>query len=415
MALVLLASVCLGSSAMAADRSQAPAAAQHQTVKKKVRKTADAKPELLSYFGVSENMILSGNAQQSQNVANLGKNTGFNFWRVNDYFHLPGAPDNPNNSLMDPVQLCNAAKALVGAGIKTLMLTYMPTSNLGYPQTDSDQVAVHTFMDRDFGVLYGVGPDVGCADGDDGKPALQVMVQLGNEMNISTFCQPQTDTDHLACARLTVAMQTSLYGFIKGEEEPKFGVSIKVVGASLASHHTPWPFLQQYKHQMQVTASQCVCMDIYDYHAYAQWGSCVQPSGVNMYKALVVNGRSVFGKVFGTSKLPIIYGEWAIQTLMLNSQGYFNYEPLNCQVVNENQQLTAWQQVIPVVQSQPVLGIVTELLCDEQDLLKGFQSGLYTYGCQRPKQTEPAIAQLIHNARVQDIPAGNTPQATPKG
>ena len=402
--------VCVDPSAIASNRSQGSATAQHQIIKKKVRKTADAKPALLPYFGVSENMILSDSSQQSQNVANLGKNAGFNLWRINDYFHIPGAPDNTNFAPMNPIQLCNAAKALVGADITTLMLTYMPTSNLGYPQTDADQIAVHGFMDRDFGVLFGVAPNVGCADGVDGKPALQVMVQLGNEMNISTFCQPQTDTDHQACARLTLAMQTSLYGFIKATEEPKFGAPITVVGASLASHHTPWPFLQQYKHQMQVTANQCVCMDVFDFHAYAQWGSCVQTSGVNMYKALVVNMRSVFGK-----KLPLLYGEWAIQTLMLNSQGYLNYEPGNCQIVNENQQLTAWQQVIQVVQSQPVLGIVAELLCDEQDLLKGFQSGLYTYGCQRPKQTEPAIAQLIQNARVQDTPAGKAPQAPPKG
>ena len=417
-ALVLLASVCLGSTAMASNRSPGSAAVQHQPAKKKVRKTTTAKAAPLPYFGVSENMIVSGDPQQSQNVAKLGQAAGFNFWRINDYYQL--SDPNETHSDVNPAvylhtaaelqALCNAAQALVGAGIKTLMLTYMPPNNVGFPQSPIAQRELREIIDGDLGMFYGVAPNRGCADGPDGQPALNLMVQPGNEMNISTFCQPQNDSDHRACAQIAAIMQASVYSFIKDTEMPKFAVNITVVGASVASHHSPWLYLRQYQHKMSLL-TRCVCMDVFDFHPYAQWGSCNQLSGVNVYKGLLLNVQAALG----TSKLPIIYGEWAVQTLMLNSQGYLNYEPSSCQVVNENQQLSTWQQVIPAVQSQPVLGIVTELLCDEPDLLRGFQSGLYTYGCQRPKQTEPAIAQLIRSAHVQDTPAGNAPQSSPSG
>lgn len=421
-ALVLLASVCFGSTAMASNRSQGSAAVQHQLVKKKVRQTAAAKLALLPYFGVSENMILADDPQQSRNVANLGKAAGFDFWRLNDYYQLSRDMAEHNISPTQPAQLCNAARALVGAGIKNLMLTFMPTDHYGYPQLlngaigqgQADLDELNGFIDQNLDVLFGVAPNLGCARTADGQPALTLWVQAGNEMNIGTFCQPQNDSDHRACAQIAVLMQASVYNFIKGTETPKFGVNITVVGASVASHHTPWVYLQEYQHK-QAILTHCVCMDVFDFHPYAQWGSCDQLSGVNMYKALLVNGRAAFGKMFGGPKLPIIYGEWAVQTLMLTSQGYLNYESPSCQVVNENRQIEAWQQVVPAVQQQQVVGLINEHLCDEQDLLTGFQSGLWTFGCQRPKQTESAIAQLIRSAHVQDTPAGNAPQSSPPG
>jgi hypothetical protein len=367
-------------------------------------------------------MLLSSDPGQSQNVAKLGKTAGFDFWRLNVYYQLSRDKADHHVGPTDPAQLCNAGRALVGAGIKNLMLTFMPTDHYGYPQllngvdgqgqTDLDEL--NSFIDQDLAVLFGTAPNLGCADGPDGQPALNLWIQSGNEMNISTFCQPQNDDDHLACAQIAALMQASVYSFIKGTEATKFGVNITVVGASVASHHTPWLYLQQYKHKQDVL-THCVCMDVFDFHPYAQWGSCDQLSGVNMYKALLVNGRATFGKPFGGPKLPILYGEWAVQTLMLTSQGYLNYESPSCQVVNENRQIEAWQQVVPAVQQQQVVGLVNEHLCDEQDLLTGFQSGLWTFDCQRPKQTEPAIVQLIRSAHVQDTPAGNAPQSSPPG
>lgn len=398
--MVSLVLLCLSANAQAARSPTTPRPVHRQLTKPaKGRQTSAVKLSPMPYVGDSENRILSNNPLESRALANLGQSAGFNLWRINVYFQLPSDTDSHNNIPTDPQQLCNAAEALVGAGIRNLMLTFMPTANTGYPQSQTDLDDLNKAIDVYLGVLYGTAPLVGCADRPDGQPALNLMVQPGNEMNIDTFCQPQNDDDHLACAQMAVLMQASVYTFIKGLEMTKFGAPITVIGASVASHHTPYLYLSQYQHKMAVL-THCVCMDVFDFHPYAQWGSCDQMSGFNMYKGLMVNGRATFGKIFGSSKLPIFYGEWAVQTQESTSEGYQGTEPWNCQVVPENQQLAIWTPAIAAAEQQHVLGVVTEHLCDERRLDIGFQSGLWNYRCDRAKPGQPAISQLIRSAHL---------------
>lgn len=398
-ATVLLASLCFGQSAGAVRPSGSPHDGRSKTAKTKIKVGPVVKK---AFIGVSENDILSEDPDKSMGVAQLG--TAFNQWRLNRYFQFPSDTNVYKNTPTDREWLCNGVRSLVAAGIKTLVLTYMPTVNTGYPidldpKSNEQRSYVNIVIDGDLDALYGSAPNLGCARGPDGQALLAIWIQPGNEMNIDTFCQPQNDADHRACAQAAVLLQASVYTFIKGTEQAKYGLPITVVGASVASHHTPWVYLQQYQRKMMVL-TRCICMDVFDFHPYAQWGSCDQTSGVNMYKPLLANGRATFGKIFGGGRLQIWYGEWAVQTQESTTEGYINYEPASCQMVYENQQLDVWTTILSIVAKQPlVIGIVTEHVCDEQDMLYGFQSGLWTYGCKRQKPGAAAILKVAQSYR----------------
>ena len=392
-AMVLLVAVCFSSIAgamTAPDRFQAQG--RHQSPK--THKAVPDKVLPMQYMGVSENNILT----QSLKLAGLAKAMGVNLVRVNIKFQLSDPLE--SDSSVDPStympspddlqQLCNAAKALVNINIKNLMLTFMPTLNTGYPQSPTALDELNNIIDSYLAELYG---PTGCANAS-GVHMLSLMLQPGNEMNIDTFCQPQNDSDHRFCAQVAAVMQASVYDFVKKSEVPKYGLPITVVGASVASHHTPYLYLSEYQHKMNVlTHCSAGCMDVFDFHPYALWGSCDQMSGFKMYPNLMSAVSQVFGK-----PIPILYGEWAVQTKESNTEGYLNTEPWNCLVVPEDQLASVWTSAIGYAGQQQVLGLVNEHICDEQRLDNGFQSGLMNWTCDRRKLGFAAISQMIQSA-----------------
>jgi hypothetical protein len=398
-----MAVLCCVSRAAAAPPDHEAAKSAH------VSKGAPVKLALIPDIGFSENAILSADPARSLQIAALGKAANANFWRMNIYFQSPSDTSAHNIVPTYHGWFCNAVKALASVGIPHLMLTFMPTVNTGYPNTLNGLSAnngqgqkeldyLNQVIDSFLVDVYGQAPLAACGLSTDGKLIMDVMVQAGNEMNIDTFCSPQNDDDHLACAQIAAYMQASVYTFIKKTEVPKFGVPIPVIGASVASHHTPFLYLSQYRHKLSVL-THCVCMDGFDFHQYAQWGSCDQMSGFKMYPKLVTAGRATFGKIFGTARLPIGDYEWGLQTQESTEEGYLWAEPASCQVIPESQQSAVWTQAIGYAQQQHLQAFVSMLLLDEQDMLHGFQSGLWNYKGDRAKPGAAAISQLILNAR----------------
>lgn len=400
---VLLVALCFSESAGAMTTPDQSKTVKHHHVTKPKRLAAPTGAPML-YVGASENQILSDDQDKSFKVALLAQAMGENLVRINIKFHVSDpleANENVDPSLYLPTtselnELCNAAKSLVGVGIRNLMLTFLPTDNRGYPQSQSALNQLNKIIDTYLAELYG---PTGCAD-TNGQPALSLLVQAGNEMNIETFCQPQNDGDHLFCAQVAAIMQASVYTFIKSIEVTTYGVPITVVGASVASHHTPWLYLSQYQHKMAVL-THCVCMDVFDFHPYAQWGSCDQMSGFKMYKTLLANGRRTFGKGFATNALPFGYFEWAVQTQESNAEGYQGDEQPNCLVVPETQTVPIWADAIGYSEQQHSMAFVSEHVCDEQYLATGFQSALVNYTCDRRKPGFTAISKLLQAAHVQ--------------
>ena len=359
----------------------------------------------LHYVGVFENLGMYDYPDRSQptTIAHRIAGFGFNTERISFTWNRR----HPQPSRDQLRWACNAAVAAAVAGVPHLMLGLIPEAG-GYPATGRDRTA-YTAAIRTY-VSALIRPGKGCVSRRSGHPLRGLTVLPVNEPNIPTFCRPQTDDDHTLCADRTVQLLAQVYPALK-KDARSYGVPIAVVCGGLSSHHTPIEYMQaeaQARDDRGIKAANC---DIFGFHPYSLYASSDPLSGFGLFDLLKQNIWAEFDR-----DLPVLYDEFAVETIVPPTKGYTCTGSTWEQEVPEDTQAGYYDQALTLARKQGALGVLLFLLQDEQ-CLSGWQSGEY-YWDGTPKGSLPGVHAAVLRAlgRPPDSTLGapgTKPTATP--
>jgi hypothetical protein len=248
---------------------------------------------------------------------------------------------------------------------------------------------------------------------------------IGNEPNSSAYWQPQFDTSGRDVAAVSYEqLLAATYDGIK-QTRP----SATVVGGALDSHgaddprghpasHSPATFIRDLGAAYRASGRTAPIMDVFDEHIYGD--TSASPPSMQHTSSTLTEGDyarlvAVLGKAFdGTaqkgSRLPILYGEYGVDSAIpaAKASGYSGKE--TAVTVDEATQGGYYAQAIRLAQCQPnVIGVMIFHVVDES-ALGAWQSGAF-YADGTPKSS----LQAIHDAAVAaESGAGATcPDRTP--
>jgi hypothetical protein len=238
---------------------------------------------------------------------------------------------------------------------------------------------------------------------------------VGNEPNLNRFWMPQftrRGTDAAAPAYEMLLART--YDALKAVSP-----DIDVIGGAVSSHggddpkssrptHSPTSFILDLGRFYRGTGRTLPIMDAFVLHPYLD-SSKQSPLfrhlksssvGIGDYAKLV----SLLGTAFdGTaqlgSRLPILYGEFGVQTRIAQSKlrAYSNLKVRHPDAVSEAAQASSYTEALQLASCQPnVVGLLFFHVSDEQNLA-AWQSGLY-YADDTPKSSLPAVREAVESA-----------------
>jgi hypothetical protein len=237
---------------------------------------------------------------------------------------------------------------------------------------------------------------------------------VGNEPNSSVYWQPQFDSnggDAAAVAYFQLLAAT--YDGIKAERP-----SATVVGGALDSRgnddpagprlsHSPTTFIRDLGAAYRASGRKTPIMDVFDQHVYGDT-SALPPGMQHANSTTITQGDyaklvGLLGKAFdGTaqrgSTLPILYGEYGVETAIPaeRARAYSGNE--TAKTVDEATQARYYGEAFRLALCQPnVIGILVFHVIDES-ALGAWQSGPY-YADGTPKSSMPAIRDAAAAAR----------------
>ena len=340
----------------------------------------------------ADGYLLSMNLEQSRYVARLAAGLGFNGMRTDLVWH-PDSRDPSKGFLSEDDQLtavCNAAQAVTEAGMTRLLVNIRPGATRwpqvdDDPASDNDRRALTEYAMAVYSVLERPTTDVSGKPGCVTDKPLIVLIQIGNEANLTTFCQPQSDTDHKACAANYILEAAYSYKRLHAEAT-SYGSQVTVVGCDLASHHTPLGFNQAVKNVIKANRLKGPFWDLCDYHPYTLLGSQDPMSGfagINQLRASLMD-------TYGRSG-PIGYLEVGYRTVVPNGQDYIG-PPNGALAFPESQIASVWAEAFSMARQQGITWFGVFQVIDQCRLLDGWQSGQYY--CKKdlnPTAANPAI------------------------
>jgi hypothetical protein len=230
-------------------------------------------------------------------------------------------------------------------------------------------------------------------------------VLVGNEPNLNLFWLPQFDgTGGDAAAAAYEQLLAATYDALKGAD-PK----LTVVGGNLAPRggddpsssrqtHSPTSFIKDLGGAYRASGRTKPLMDVFSIHVYGE-SPKIPPSfghprstsiGIADYGKLVsLLGQAFDGTAQKGSTLPIVYGEYGVETSVPNA-GYDGREVVPA--VDPDTQARFYRQAIALAACQRnVQGLDFFHVIDEKKLA-GLQSGLY-YVDGTAKPSAKAVAQ----------------------
>ena len=255
---------------------------------------------------------------------------------------------------------------------------------------------------------------------------------VGNEPNNNLFWMPQFNADGSdAAASAYEALLAASYDAIK-----HIRPSARVFGGALAPRggdnpaagkptHSPTSFITDLGAAYRASGRTAPIIDVFDLHPYED-NSSVPPSfdhpnsttiSVPDYPKLVsLLGRAFDGTAQPGSTLPIVYGEYGVESLVPPAKLplYTGSEPSTTHPVDEPTQGAYYVQAMKVAYCQPnVVGLMLFHVSDEPSLA-GWQSGVY-YTDDTPKSSLPIVRQGIAAAAagaLTSCPDTTLPQVT---
>ena len=239
---------------------------------------------------------------------------------------------------------------------------------------------------------------------------------IGNEPNNPTFWRPQFNTDGTAAAPGAYeALLARSYDTLK-----KISPDNIVIGGELASHGnddphsdranlSPVDFIEDMGTAYRKSGRTEPIMDAFGYHPYGL-NSSESPAtphpnsttiGVADYPKLVSElGKAFKGTAQAGSKLPILYSEYGVESLIPAAQRYRygkNSQPASAGAVDEKTQGEYYSTYLKMAACQPnVIGAFIFHTLDERSMNQGWQSGP-NYADGAPKSDQPAIADSMQS------------------
>jgi hypothetical protein len=238
---------------------------------------------------------------------------------------------------------------------------------------------------------------------------------VGNEPNLNRFWMPQftrRGTDAAAPAYEMLLART--YDALKAVSP-----DINVIGGAVSSHgsddpksirptHSPTRFILDLGQFYRGTGRTLPIMDAFVLHPYLD-SSRQSPSfqhvtstsvGIGDYSKLVsLLGQAFDGTAQPGSKLPVLYGEFGVQTRIAASKlrAYSNLKVRHPDAITEAAQAASYEAALELAACQPnVIGLLFFHVSDEPNLA-AWQSGVY-YADDTPKSSLPAIRAAIQAA-----------------
>jgi hypothetical protein len=237
-------------------------------------------------------------------------------------------------------------------------------------------------------------------------------VIVGNEPNLNLFWQPQFDAtggDQAALDYERLLAET--YDTLKAHDS-----KLNVIGGALAPRggdrpssrptHSPTQFIRDLGAAYRASGRTTPIMDAFDIHVYGE-SSRIPPTlqhpqtrtiGVADYAKLVaLLGEAFDGTGQPGSKLPIVYGEYGVETTIPAAKAslYTGHEVVP--TVDEQTQATYYVEAIHAVEQQPNVRMLFLFHVVDESRLEGLQSAT-RYADGSPKSSEPAVQAALEAA-----------------
>ena len=227
---------------------------------------------------------------------------------------------------------------------------------------------------------------------------------VGNEPNSGVYWQPQFDPQGGDAAAVAYEqLLAASYDAVKAVRP-----NVTIVGGALdsrgsGSSHSPTAFIRDLGAAYRASGRRTPIMDVFDEHVYAD-NSTLPPSmphagssiAAGDYAKLVATlGRAFDGTAQKGSTLPILYGEFGVETTIPAAKASLYHGRQTGPTVDEATQARYYAEALKLALCAPnVVGLTMFHVADEADL-GGWQSGLF-YADGTPKSS----LWFVHNAIV---------------
>jgi hypothetical protein len=223
-----------------------------------------------------------------------------------------------------------------------------------------------------------------------GLPAVRT-VFVGNEPNLNLFWKPQFDSSGGdAAATAYEQLLATTYDALKNAD-----AKLTVVGGNLAPRggddpsasrqtHSPTAFIRDLGSAYRASGRARPLMDMFSIHVYGE-SPRIPPSfrhphttsiGIGDYDKLVsLLGQAFDGTAQQGSKLPIVYGEYGVETDVPQSSGYTGTEVVA--TTDAQTQARDYRQAIELAACQRNVRALDFFHVIDEGNLTGLQSGLY--------------------------------------
>ena len=237
-------------------------------------------------------------------------------------------------------------------------------------------------------------------------------VIVGNEPNLNLFWMPQFDaTGGDQAARDYEALLAATYDALKAEDS-----KLDVIGGALAPHggdhpssrptHSPTQFIIDLGAAYRASGRTTPIMDTFSIHVYGET-SRIPPTlqhprtttiGIADYPKLVTLLGSAFdGTAQPGSKLPIVYGEYGVETSIPPDKASLYTGREVIPTVDEQTQSSYYVDAIHTAEQQPNVRMLFLFHVVDENRLEGLQSAT-RYADGSPKSSEPAVQAALEAA-----------------
>jgi hypothetical protein len=237
-------------------------------------------------------------------------------------------------------------------------------------------------------------------------------VIVDNEPNLNLFWMPQFDATGGDQAALDYeALLATTYDALKGQD-----AHLNVIGGALAPHggdhpsarptHSPTQFIRDLGAAYRASGRSKPLMDAFDIHVYGE-SSRIPPTlqhpntttiGIADYPKLVeLLGNAFDGTAQPGSKLPVVYGEYGVETKIPPEKAslYTGHEVI--QTVDEQTQATYYAEAIHAAERQPNVRMLFIFHVVDERRLEGLQTAT-RYADGSPKSSEPTVRAALDTA-----------------
>jgi hypothetical protein len=245
-------------------------------------------------------------------------------------------------------------------------------------------------------------------------------VIVGNEPNLNLFWMPQFAADGSnAAAASYLALLAESYDALK-----QVSPELNVIGGSLSARgsddpaaprptHSPTRFIRDLGAAYRASRRDDPVMDMFSLHPYPE-NSSVPPNfthprstsiGIADYDRLVaLLGEAFDGTGQPGSSLPIVYGEYGLQTGIPPGKGnvYSGAEQPTTKPIEEEAQGAAYAAAIAIAACRPTVRMLLFFHVSDEPQLERLQTGVF-YADDTPKASLERVAQAAHAAELGQI------------